>query len=148
MMNSLGSIKYLRYFPCPFRSIPDSSFFSRFPKADMFPPGTARIFRRIRGEKNPPRKRKTASSMPSRPDTLWLRPPTVCRCSRKRKASPAAPKAAGRLTKQPFRIKYKPHAEVAELADALGSGLSGRKVVRVQVPPSASDPQICGSFVM
>jgi hypothetical protein len=26
---------------------------------------------------------------------------------------------------------------VAELADALGSGLSGRKVVRVQVPPSA-----------
>ena len=36
-----------------------------------------------------------------------------------------------------FRIKYKPHAEVAELADALGSGLSGRKLVRVQVPPSA-----------
>ena len=29
------------------------------------------------------------------------------------------------------------HAEVAELADALGSGLSSRKGVRVQVPPSA-----------
>jgi diaminopimelate decarboxylase len=42
-----------------------------------------------------------------------------------------------RLTKSAFRIKYTPHAEVAELADALGSGLSGRKVVRVQVPPSA-----------
>ncbi len=42
-----------------------------------------------------------------------------------------------RLTKSYFRIKYNPHAEVAELADALGSGLSGRKVVRVQVPPSA-----------
>jgi hypothetical protein len=28
-------------------------------------------------------------------------------------------------------------AEVAELADALGSGLSSRKGVRVQVPPSA-----------
>ena len=28
-------------------------------------------------------------------------------------------------------------AEVAELADALGSGSSGRKAVRVQVPPSA-----------
>ncbi len=36
-----------------------------------------------------------------------------------------------------FGIKYTPHAEVAELADALGSGLSGRKLVRVQVPPSA-----------
>ena len=36
-----------------------------------------------------------------------------------------------------FGIKYSPHAEVAELADALGSGLSGRKLVRVQVPPSA-----------
>jgi hypothetical protein len=42
-----------------------------------------------------------------------------------------------RLTKQSFEIKYKPLAEVAELADALGSGLSGRKLVRVQVPPSA-----------
>ena len=41
------------------------------------------------------------------------------------------------MTKPDFRIKYNPHAEVAELADALGSGLSGRKVVRVQVPPSA-----------
>jgi hypothetical protein len=30
-------------------------------------------------------------------------------------------------------------AEVAELADALGSGSSGRKVVGVQVPPSAPD---------
>jgi hypothetical protein len=39
-----------------------------------------------------------------------------------------------RLTKQSFEIKYKPLAEVAELADALGSGLSGRKLVRVQVP--------------
>ena len=29
------------------------------------------------------------------------------------------------------------HAEVAELADALGSGLSSCKGVRVQVPPSA-----------
>src|SRR5208337_3821755 len=28
-------------------------------------------------------------------------------------------------------------AEVAELADALGSGSSGRKAVRVRVPPSA-----------
>jgi hypothetical protein len=28
-------------------------------------------------------------------------------------------------------------AEVAELADALGSGSSGRKAVRVQLPPSA-----------
>jgi hypothetical protein len=28
-------------------------------------------------------------------------------------------------------------AEVAELADALGSGSSGRKAVRVQIPPSA-----------
>jgi hypothetical protein len=28
-------------------------------------------------------------------------------------------------------------AEVAELADALGSGLSGGSPVRVQVPPSA-----------
>ncbi len=36
-----------------------------------------------------------------------------------------------------FEIKYTPQAEVAELADALGSGLSGRKLVRVQVPPSA-----------
>lgn len=43
-----------------------------------------------------------------------------------------------RLTKGSFRIKYVSQAEVAELADALGSGLSGRKVVRVQVPPSAS----------
>ncbi len=43
-----------------------------------------------------------------------------------------------RLTKGFFRIKYVSQAEVAELADALGSGLSGRKVVRVQVPPSAS----------
>jgi hypothetical protein len=41
------------------------------------------------------------------------------------------------LTKQSFEIKYTPLAEVAELADALGSGLSGRKLVRVQVPPSA-----------
>jgi hypothetical protein len=30
-------------------------------------------------------------------------------------------------------------AEVAELADALGSGLSSRKGVRVQVPPSAPE---------
>ena len=45
---------------------------------------------------------------------------------------------AFRLTKVSFRIKYASQAEVAELADALGSGLSGRKVVRVQVPPSAS----------
>ena len=45
---------------------------------------------------------------------------------------------AFRLTKGFFRIKYVSQAEVAELADALGSGLSGRKVVRVQVPPSAS----------
>ena len=45
---------------------------------------------------------------------------------------------AFRLTKGFFRIKYISQAEVAELADALGSGLSGRKVVRVQVPPSAS----------
>ena len=29
------------------------------------------------------------------------------------------------------------YAEVAELADALGSGSSGRKAVRVRVPPSA-----------
>jgi hypothetical protein len=29
------------------------------------------------------------------------------------------------------------NAEVAELADALGSGSSGRKAVRVQIPPSA-----------
>jgi hypothetical protein len=42
-----------------------------------------------------------------------------------------------RLTKQSFEIKYNPLAEVAELADALGSGLSERKLVRVQVPPSA-----------
>jgi hypothetical protein len=41
------------------------------------------------------------------------------------------------LTKQSFRIKYTPQAEVAELADALGSGLSGSNAVRVQVPPSA-----------
>jgi hypothetical protein len=41
------------------------------------------------------------------------------------------------LTKQSFEIKYNPLAEVAELADALGSGLSERKLVRVQVPPSA-----------
>ena len=33
------------------------------------------------------------------------------------------------------------HAEVAELADALGSGLSSRKGVRVQVPPSALDQE-------
>jgi hypothetical protein len=57
------------------------------------------------------------------------------------------PTSGFRLTKSPFRIKYTPHAEVAELADALGSGLSGRKVVRVQVPPSApTDSQKCGSF--
>ena len=31
-------------------------------------------------------------------------------------------------------------AEVAELADALGSGLSGLTLVRVQVPPSAHFP--------
>ncbi len=39
-------------------------------------------------------------------------------------------------------------AEVAELADALGSGLSGRKVVRVQVPPSAPEKKTreSGSF--
>ena len=42
-----------------------------------------------------------------------------------------------RLTSKLFEIKYTPQAEVAELADALGSGLSGRKLVRVQVPPSA-----------
>ncbi len=44
-----------------------------------------------------------------------------------------------RLTKSWIRIKYNPHAEVAELADALGSGLSGLTVVRVQVPPSAQE---------
>ena len=46
------------------------------------------------------------------------------------------------LTNYRFRIKFSRtirKAEVAELADALGSGLSGRKVVRVQVPPSAFD---------
>ena len=41
------------------------------------------------------------------------------------------------MLKSWFQIKYNPHAEVAELADALGSGLSGLTVVRVQVPPSA-----------
>ncbi len=35
------------------------------------------------------------------------------------------------------RIIYLLIAEVAELADALGSGSSGRKAVRVQIPPSA-----------
>jgi hypothetical protein len=50
------------------------------------------------------------------------------------------------LTKPYFRIKYNPHAEVAELADALGSGLSGRKVVRVQVPPSAQGNSLKGGF--
>jgi hypothetical protein len=48
-----------------------------------------------------------------------------------------------RLTKQSFEIKYNPLAEVAELADALGSGLSERKLVRVQVPPSAL-PMVAG----
>jgi hypothetical protein len=37
-----------------------------------------------------------------------------------------------------FNDKITPtQAEVAELADALGSGLSGLTLVRVQVPPSA-----------
>ena len=35
----------------------------------------------------------------------------------------------------PYNIKLS--AEVAELADALGSGSSGRKAVRVRIPPSA-----------
>jgi hypothetical protein len=39
-----------------------------------------------------------------------------------------------------------PHAEVAELADALGSGLSGLTVVRVQVPPSAQKTRLRASF--
>jgi hypothetical protein len=54
------------------------------------------------------------------------------------------------LTKSEFRIKYSPHvevlAEVAELADALGSGLSGLTVVRVQVPPSAQKNLLKGRF--
>jgi hypothetical protein len=42
----------------------------------------------------------------------------------------------------PYSTLFRAHpnsfgAEVAELADALGSGSSGRKVVGVQVPPSA-----------
>lgn len=38
-------------------------------------------------------------------------------------------------------------AEVAELADALGSGLSSCKGVRVQVPPSALTRFINGFFI-
>ena len=43
---------------------------------------------------------------------------------------------------EPYSIPFRStaealRAEVAELADALGSGSSGRKVVGVQVPPSA-----------
>jgi cyclic pyranopterin monophosphate synthase len=37
-------------------------------------------------------------------------------------------------------------AEVAELADALGSGSSGRKAVRVRVPPSAPTTTIMKKF--
>jgi hypothetical protein len=55
-----------------------------------------------------------------------------------------------RLTKKSFRIKYLQAkcAEVAELADALRSGRSERKLVRVQIPPPApeEDPVIAGSF--
>jgi hypothetical protein len=50
---------------------------------------------------------------------------------------PISAEELARLTSKVFGIKYIPQAEVAELADALGSGLSGRKLVRVQVPPSA-----------
>ena len=52
-----------------------------------------------------------------------------------------------RLTNCWIRIKFTPQAEVAELADALGSGLSGRKAVRVQVPPSAQTRVLRGFFV-
>ena len=48
--------------------------------------------------------------------------------------APAVDKIGVSDTIQPAQFT---HAEVAELADALGSGLSDRKVVRVQVPPSA-----------
>ena len=44
----------------------------------------------------------------------------------------------GKVDKLWFNDKITPtQAEVAELADALGSGLSGLTLVRVQVPPSA-----------
>ena len=33
------------------------------------------------------------------------------------------------------------HAEVAEMADALASGVSERELMGVQIPPSALDPQ-------
>ena len=37
--------------------------------------------------------------------------------------------------------KISPHAEVAELADALRSGRSGGSLVWVQIPPSAQELQ-------
>ena len=40
------------------------------------------------------------------------------------------------------RLRYKKYAEVVELADALRSGRSVRKDVRVQIPPSAPKKQI------
>jgi hypothetical protein len=47
-----------------------------------------------------------------------------------------------RLTKPVFGIKYKPQAEVAELADALRSGRSEGSLVRVQIPPPAFKPAV------
>jgi hypothetical protein len=44
----------------------------------------------------------------------------------------------GLLTNPDFPIQYRPlRAGVAELADALRSGRSGRKAIRVQLPASA-----------
>ena len=41
----------------------------------------------------------------------------------------------------PFRITDQPHAEVAELVDALASGASGGNPVEVQVLSSVPDPR-------
>ena len=52
---------------------------------------------------------------------------------------------SSRLTTFFFAIKFRPRAEVAELADALRSGRSEGSLMWVQVPPSASQETTCPS---
>jgi hypothetical protein len=57
------------------------------------------------------------------------------------------PEYVKRLTKMRLTVKSRPHAEVAELADALRSGRSELTLVRVQIPPSASFPFLAVSIL-
>ena len=89
---------------------------------------------RVRGSRSAVRLRSRAgSSRSSRsPDGLW-----AAGLGFKSPAGPRRSSLARSLTPRTVQVQFSLLAEVAELADALRSGRSERKLMWVQIPPSA-----------